>query len=248
MNETNKYSDEHISAFIDGELDKDERTLLLFAEQEDADLAQRINEARMLKEKVQLSFADLPRKNNTKAFSCRALVNKPLSLVASLIVITAAALLLPAIIDNNNDELILAKQLIENTDPIAPEAINSAIGTNKHIIINISQYQPESFDNTIAHIETLLQKHKSDSSFSIEVVANKTGLKALDAETSVHAERLSQMASQFSNLEVVACAKSLAKFAEEGDPIQLMKSFMITSSAAERISKRTGDGWLYLKL
>ena len=248
MNDTNKYSDEHISAFIDGELDNDERALLLIDEQDDDELAQRINEARMLKEKVKLTYSDLSKEDITKkTFSCPVFINKTVSLVASLIIlVTSAAILLPSI--SNNHDTALARQLIENTNPISPEDISSAIGANNQIVIDISRYQPQSFDNTIENIEALLQKHSADKLFSVEIVANKAGLKALDAETSVHAERISQMVSQYSNLKVVACAKSLAKLAEEGDPIQLMKSIMITSSAAEQVAKRTGEGWFYLKL
>ncbi len=202
----------------------------------------------MLKEKVHLTYSDFSKNNVTKkTFSCPVFVNKTVSLVASLIIlVTAAALLLSTI--NNNDELILARQLIKNTYPISPENISSAIGVNNQIVIDISRYQPQSFDNTIENIEALLQKHNADKSLNIEIVANKTGLKALDAETSVHAERISQMVNRYSNLKVVACAKSLAKLAEEGDPIQLMKSIMMTSSAAEQVAKRTAEGWLCLKL
>ena len=59
MNKQNQYSDEHINAYIDSELDNDERTRLLFDEQQDTVLAQRINDARILKEKVQLAYSDL---------------------------------------------------------------------------------------------------------------------------------------------------------------------------------------------
>ena len=51
MNTQDSYSDEHISAYIDGELDKEERARLLFSEQEDEALARCINEARIMKEK-----------------------------------------------------------------------------------------------------------------------------------------------------------------------------------------------------
>ena len=51
MNKQSQYSDEHINAYIDGELDNDERAHLLFDEQQDTALARRINETRMLKEK-----------------------------------------------------------------------------------------------------------------------------------------------------------------------------------------------------
>ena len=51
MNKQSQYSDEHINAYIDGELDNNERAHLLFDEQQDTALARRINETRMLKEK-----------------------------------------------------------------------------------------------------------------------------------------------------------------------------------------------------
>ena len=64
----------------------------------------------------------------------------------------------------------------------------------------------------------------------------------------MHAERISQLAKQFNSLNVVACAKSMADLADSGDPIQLMKSIMITLSAAQQVAKRMSEGWIYLKL
>jgi intracellular sulfur oxidation DsrE/DsrF family protein len=40
----------------------------------------------------------------------------------------------------------------------------------------------------------------------------------------------------------------MADLATAGDPIQLMKSILITPTAAEQIAKRTSQGWMYLKL
>ena len=248
MNKQNQYSDEHINAYIDSELDNDERARLLFDEQHDVTLAQRINNARMLKEKVQLAYSDFSETGTAKkTFSCTAFVSKQKSLVAGLIILlTATALLLPGHL--NNENIILARQLIRDTQPIRADAIAETIGTHKQIVINISQYQPLQFDATINHIEALLQQHRADKSFNIEIVANKKGLKALDTKTSLHAERISQLAKQFSSLDVVACAKSMANLAAAGDPIQLMKSIMITPSAAQQVAKRMSEGWMYLKL
>ena len=89
---------------------------------------------------------------------------------------------------------------------------------------------------------------RKNTPFMLEIVANGQGLKALDTDTSPYAKKINLMATQFDNLEVVACAKSLAKLAAQGNPIQLMKSIMITPSAAEQVAKRTGAGWLYLKI
>ncbi len=148
----------------------------------------------------------------------------------------------------NNEDVILARQLIKKTLPIAPDAISKTIGTHKQVVINISQYHPQQFDATIANIEALLLQHSTDKLFNIEIVANKNGLKALDTKTSLHAERISQLAKQFNSLNVVACAKGMADLAAAGDPIQLMKSIMITPSAAQQVAKRMSEGWMYLKL
>jgi len=248
MRDQNEYSDELISAYIDGELDKYESAQLLSNAQKNNELGQRLEEARTLKEKVRLAYTDLPPERNVnKPFNGTAFISHYKFLAASFFILLAiAAFILPAI--TNNDEVILAKQLIKNTRPITANTIGEAIGTRKQIIINISQYQAQNFDTTLDNIEKILLQNNTDKSFSIEIVANKTGLRALDTETSLHAERIALMAEKFDNLEVIACAKSLAKLASEGDPVQLMKSILITPSAAQQVAKRTGKGWLYLKI
>lgn len=248
MNQQNEYSDEHISAYIDGELDNDERARLLFDEQDNAALAQRVNEVRMLKEKIQLAYPEVLDKNVTRtSFSFTTFTHHHRALVAGLFILTAVSAMLTYNM-SNDDNLILAKQLIKNTQPISASSISNAIDTHERVVIHVSQYNPQNFTATINHIETLLQQHSSDKSFDVEIVANGKGLKALDLETSIHAERISRLARQFNSLEIIACAKSLAQLAEEGDPIQLMKSIMITPSAAQQISKRINENWFYLKI
>lgn len=247
MNERHTYSDEYISAYIDGELDSEERAHLLFDEQTDKELAQRINETRMLKEKIQLVYSGVKsNKDGKKSFSCTAFVNRHRALAASLLLFSIVTAMFTYNMGSNAN-LVLAKQLIRNTQAISASAISDAIGNNKHVVINVSQYHPKNFSETINNIEALLQK-KDGSPFSVEIVANGQGLKALDKESSVHASKINQLANRFDNLEVVACAKSMAKLATEGNPIKLMKSIMITPSAAEQVAKRTGAGWLYIKI
>ncbi len=248
MKEKNHYSDEHLSAYIDGELDNEERARLLFDKQHDTELAQRISDARALKEKIQLAYSDLSyQANNTKPFSCTAFISKQRSLVAGIgVLILTVTLLIPTI--KNNHDLNLAKNLIKTTEAISPDKISTAVGDNKRVVISLSQYQPEKFDTTINHIETLLVQHENDAFFSVEIVAHKNGLKALDTKTSMHAERILLLAKRYDNLDIVACAKSMANLADSGDPIKLMKDILVSPSAAEQVAKRMGDGWMFLKL
>ena len=248
MKEQNQYSDEHISAYIDGELDNDERARLLFDEQQDPELAKRISETRALKEKVQLAYSDISHKiTSTVSFNCADFVSKNRSLVAGIgILIITATLLIPTI--KNHHDISLAKNLIKTTEAISADKINSTVGDSKQVVINLSQYQPENFDNTINHIETLLIQHENDESFSVEIVANKNGLKALDTKTSTHAERISLLAKRYESLDIIACVKSMTDLANSGNPIKLMKEIALSPSAAEQVAKRMSDGWMFLKL
>jgi intracellular sulfur oxidation DsrE/DsrF family protein len=249
MNSQTPYSDEHINAYIDGELDNEECARLLYDEQHDTELAQRIGDARSLKEKVQLAYAGISNQApEKKSFSCTAFVNKQRSIVAGIIaIIVTAAILLPTFL-SNNENLASAKQLIKNSVAISPDRIASTIADNRQVVINLSQYQPETFDDTIDHIEVILQQHRDDLTFKVEMIAHRDGLKALDTKTSEHVERISQLAIRYNNFDVVACAKSLADLSDAGNPVQLMSDILLTPSAAEQVAKRTGDGWLYLKL
>lgn len=248
MNKQTKYSDEHINAYIDGELDTDDRAHLLFDEQHDVALSQRINEARILKEKIQLAYADLSSTNiASKSVKHPSLFRNNKSLVASIaILLTTVAFALITVTDNN--EIVVAKQLIKNTPRLLPGEIAKTIGTHKKIVINISQYQADKFGVTLENIDKLLQEHQNDSAFKIELVAHKAGLKALDTKTSRHVEQITLLKNRFDNLDIVACAKSMADLATAGDPIKLMKSILTTPSAAEQIARRTSQGWMYLKL
>jgi intracellular sulfur oxidation DsrE/DsrF family protein len=248
MKNQEQYSDEHISAYIDGELDNEERARLLFDEQQDPELAQRISESRALKEKVQLAYSDIPSQDSiTNTFSCAEFISKQRALVAGItVLIITAALFIPAI--KNNQDITVAKNLIKTTEVTSSENISATIGNNKRIVINLSQYQPDTFDNTIDSIEALLLQHDNDESFSIEIVANKTGLKALDTKTSSHAGRISLLAKRYNSLDVVACVKSMTDLADSGNPIKLMKDIILSPSAAEQVATRMADGWMFLKL
>ncbi len=250
MTATTEYSDEFINAYIDGELDNDERARLLFDEQHDAELAQRICNARILKEKVMLAYADLntPPTGLPVNHAARSHPSRFRSLAASIAILFAIAATLGYTFYQQQQRINAAAQLIASTDTIPADALAPVVGNHQRVILNISQYQPQQFDNTVQHIESLLSMRRNDRSFTLEIVANGQGLKALDKQTSKHAGKLTQLAKRFGNLKIVACAKSLAKLASQGDPVQLVASIMLTPSAAEQVARRTGEGWLYIKI
>jgi intracellular sulfur oxidation DsrE/DsrF family protein len=243
-----EYSDEHISAFIDGELDQEERVRLLLAEQEDEELARRINEARMLKEKVQLAYLDFAQDTErSNATKCSSLIARHRSLVAGFLLLVGVAALFTSVV-NRNDDITQTLQLMKDTPPIMATSIAGAVGSHNRVVIHVSAYDEAGFETAIDEIEALLSQRKTASALNIEVIANGQGLKLLDAKTSGLALRLERLSQQFDNLDVVACAKSLAQLASSGEPVNLLKSILTTPSAPQQIARRTSEGWIYLKI
>jgi len=248
MNTRDSYSDEYISAYIDGELDNEERSRLLFAEQEDEVLAKRINEARIMKEKVQLAYMEFSKDSSQdKTIKCPVYIKQHRSLVVAFVLLIGFTALFLSYV-YKTDDLTYANHFMNNTQPVMATAIADTIGAHSRVVIHVSQYQEGKFGSVIDEVEALLYRHDNEKSLSVEIVANKQGLKVLDADNSIFASRLEQLTDQFDTLEIVACAKSLAQLASNGDPVNLMKSILTTPSAAQQVARRTSEGWIYIKV
>lgn len=248
MNSQDNYSDEYISAYIDGELDQEERVRLILAEQEDEVLARRIKDTRILKEKVQLAYLELVNDGGqNRTLNRSVLAKRYRSLFAGLLLLSGIAALLMIYV-NESDDLTRANQLMTSTQPLMAKSITSVIGTHRHVLIHVSQYREETFGAVIDEIERLLQRHDAAGPLNIEIVANKQGLRVLDVDTSIFSDRLQRLLSQFDTLAVVACAKSLAQLATSDEPVNLLKSIITTPTAAHEVARRTSEGWIYIKV
>lgn len=244
MNKRTLYSDEHINAYIDGELDNDERAILLTDEQNDEILSRRINKARTLKEKVQLAYADVTQPTPAKTpLRCTTFIRENSSL-AAVFLISFITLLATFYNYQNNNAIQHAKQLIASSTTVLPQQLNHTIGDHKKIVLNITKYQPALFGDLLQELELLL----SQNDIHIEIVASNNGLKMLDEKTSLHAKNILSLKNKFDNLDIVACAKSMSTLLKSDNPVQLIKSIMTTPSAAQQVAKRTRQGWLFIKI
>jgi len=155
-------------------------------------------------------------------------------------------LLLPYAYENG--DLSRANQLMDSTQPLMANSIADAVGEHSHVLIHVSQYQEGKFGSVIDEIEALLHQHNADKSLSVEIIADKQGLRVLDADKSIFARRLEQLTKRFDTLQLVACARSLTQLASVGEPVNLLKSIITTPTAAQQVARRTAEGWVYIKV
>ena len=245
MNAQTKYSDEHINAYIDDELDSEERARLIFDEQNDAELAVRINSARMLKEKVHLAYADIGQeysRNQTYSDTTDSGLLTPMRAAAAVMVMLGAFLVTTLTGGPSDGDLSRASSLIASTDATPSQLIVASAATGDNIVIDLNRYDPAVFDETIANIEKLAR----GTSATVEVVANGQGLQAVETD-SKHATVLAGLADQLDNLDVMVCAATLAA-TESERTVNLLGNIVTTTSVVHQVASRTADGWSYLKL
>jgi len=235
------YSDEHISAYIDGELDTDERARLVSDEQHDDTLKQRINETRLLKEKIQLAYGsadDYAALNAANKTEKTGPGRRPyyIAVAASLLVLVSALFTIDQLEQQNIEG---AKQLIASTQGIAPEQLAASIPADRNIIIDLNSYRPDTFDSTLDHLQQLAATSRQ----RIEVVINGEAVSALDANDSPHVKRIIELAERFDNLDIIGCAASITQ-----NPVSLLAETLTTPSTPYEVARRTAEDWLYIKL
>lgn len=116
------------------------------------------------------------------------------------------------------------------------------------MLIHVSQYQEDKFGSVIDEIEALLHQRNADKSLTVEIVANKQGLRVLDVDRSKFAHRLEQLTKRFDTSRLVACARSLTQLASDGEPVKLLKSIITTPTATQQVARRSAEGWVYIKV
>lgn len=240
-----EYSDEHLNAYIDGELESEERARLLYDEQNNPALAQRIADARALKEKVQLAYGNLadferPASKHTSRRMGNKLPAMTMAIAASVMLAVTVFFSMEHISDK---DIKSAKQLMASSESVELNHVNAIAATDEKLILDLNKYDPAKFDATLAQLQTLL----TNNALSVEVIANGQGLRALDA-TSEHARAITAMANRFENLNVIACAQTISDFASTESPVDVLSDFVTTRSAPYQVAKRTAEGWLYIKL
>ena len=241
MTNQKDYSDEHISAYIDGELDIDERARLISDEQHDETLKQRINETRLLKEKIQLAYGgadDYTAVNAADKTENTGPGRRPyyMAVAAGLLVLITAFFTIDHL---ESQKIEVAERLIASTQGIAPEQLAASTPANRNIIIDLNSYQPDTFDNTLDHLQQLAATSRQ----RIEVVINGEAVSVLDANDSPHVKRIIEMAERFDNLDIIGCAASITQ-----NPVSLLAETLTTPSTPYEVARRTAEDWLYIKL
>lgn len=237
-------SDEILQAFVDGELGVSESESLVARMREDSDLAQRVCSLRSLKGMVQLAYArppapprgarSAPRRRLVRhcAFGCLMLAAGLGGWAArGLEIDTAATARLLVGVDGYQ-----AVSLAREIDP-------------SRVLLHLDSAAPDKMRAVLDHAERLLDDaERRRRPLELEVVANSRGIQLLRVGHSPHAERMARMKQRHVNLQWVACGQSIARYASEGQSVDLLPTTRTAPTAIGEIVTRLQQGWTYIRV
>lgn len=248
MKRNHDVSDERLNAFIDNELDADERERLLEATRENHDLASDMCELRHIKELTQHAYRDQRPPRRPGAGTARRGPAWLRALAAGLLVAIGALggwLVSATSLSMSHPPAVAGFMDVEEAKQLAatPQAAQM-----RRIVLHLTTDEPRKVKAALDTTEALIEAHrKYRRSVQMELVANAEGLNLLRADVSPHAARIRQMVAKYDGLTFLACNKAIQRLEGEGVHVKLVPEARVANSALDQILKRLREGWVYIK-
>ncbi len=234
MNARHEFSDNLLHAFVDGQLQGNERKRLLSAMEADADLSERVCALRRTKEWVNLAFegvhAPLHSRHKIPAPSNR---NRLFGLAASLLLLTTG--------------FFIGWMVSTAHEPLNTVVMRDLQMGSHKVLLHIDRSDKARFDEVLDGAEELL-RNNHEKGIEVDVLANAGGIDLLRADVSPYAQRIARMMSEYDNLHFIACTTTLQRLREKGIQPLLINHTQQDSTAVEHIIHRLQQGWAYIRV
>lgn len=240
MNEQQDFSDEFLSAFVDGQLDETERSRLLAALRDDDALSRRVCQLRKVRDMVQLAYLDIeapsqqpPRRKQPSRMALVAAVLITLGMVTGWV--SHSLLSRPGLTE--------LAQAIENGRNITP-------GEQWRVVLHVTTDDEYRLNTVLEETERLLKNHRAAGrTVVVELLTNGKGLRLLRSDASPFAARIHALQAEYDTLSFLACAKTIKRLKKEkGIDVSLLPEAEVVTSALKQIIRRKEDGWSYIRI
>ncbi len=235
MNKDEHISEEQLNAFVDGELDSEERSNLFDEAERSAELDQRLCQQRKIKELVKHAYRDVPEAR--RLLSGRRAHNSVLGLA-----LAASVLLIVGITTGQ----LMPRFFDQDLRPGGLSANAQAIADVENYILHVTSGEPEKMRLALRQARELLDSADSDNPRRVEIVANERGLDLLRSDVTPFSDEIRALAHE--NVMFYACSKAIERLEEKGVEVRLVPEAIPGFTALDRVVERMQDGWQYIKL
>lgn len=234
MKKDEHFSEEQLNAFVDGELDPEEKSRLYNESAHAPDLDLRLCQLRKLKELVSHAYDDVPPAKRPGGPPLRRSGPFGGALVAGIL------LAVGAVAGYFGQGLISA-------DPVAkPATAAQVLEQPENYLLHVVSADPEQMQSALAHARYLLDSADEGEFRRVEIVANERGLDLLRSDVTPFAEEIRIL--QENDVVFYACARSIQRLEEKGVKVILVPDIQQDYTALDRVVMRMQDGWKYEKI
>ena len=195
------WSDEYLNAFIDDQLDADEKAEIMDAARHDAELSQRICKLQKVHNLVQLSYESIDVPEHHQPSTSKPGRRFALAIAASLFVAigSLAGWITHQVIDPGISELA----------QITRGSINSTNADHWRLMLHVSTSNPNRLNLVLDEAEGLLKEYASSRrKLELEILTNKQGLALVTQNGQKYSQRLQKLKQQYANLSVLVCGET----------------------------------------
>jgi len=246
MNQSEKFSDEFLNAFIDGELDDAEKEQLLDILRRDEALNARVCELQKVRELLQHAYRQPPQPTRQRPDPSRA--RRPrfgTGIAASLILGLGIALGWAL-----HGQQPPPGRLLDVAQSMQFEAGQAASQPTWRVVLHVTTADPYRLKTVLDEAEDLLrQRAASTSNVAVDILANGRGLDLLRADTSPFAQRIHELQARYENLAFKACQNAINRLRlEKNIEVTLLPEAQVVPTAIGEVIRRQREGWAYVQI
>jgi len=247
MSEPDKYSDEFLSAFVDGQLAAEEKERVYLELSRDEALGRRVCELRGMRELVRAAYENPPlpsRLRRAPAIGRRA-AGAAAALVLALSLALGWLLQTPAVSQQPPDQTAPAVGSAADAPPAA-----GVTGAPVRVVIHVSDSGRAHVAQALDEIEGLLKFYRAHhQNARVEVVINGDGLGMVRADAAPFPERIRRLQREYGNLVFAACQNTIDRLRRDrGIAARLLPGVVVIDSGVAQITRRQHQGWAYIQV
>ena len=240
MSESNKIDEIMISAFVDNQIDADNRAAIIKAMDNDDELREQVYQIRKAKDLMKIAYGDSkPSDNCGKTFPTQKFSSpqnlqcmKRVAAAFSAIVIGLSSGYAGYNYGNNAESNTNLAELSQKNE--------------QRIILHIDESDPILFESTLVYAEEFLLHNMNNKGVQIEVVANAGGIDLLREDFPL-SKQVARMMDEHDNVTFIACTNAINRLRSQGMESATIKNVETETAALTHIIDRLNTGWTYLK-
>ncbi len=245
MKHSNDYSDEFLSAYLDGELDPEETGRLLSEIRYNHALSARITDLQKVREMIRYAYHEKVPAEQASHVKTGTVKKSRMAIAASILLSLGVALgwSLHLNSQSNNGLMDIAQAMQIKTT-------TSATDNSIKLVLHVTSGSQHKLRTVLDETESFLNQYQdSAQKVQLDILTNGSGLKLLRADHSPFSQRIKALQQRYQNLTFKACQNAIKRVQQRTGKLPTMLPETVTvPSALGEIMKKQQEGWSYIKI